>query len=263
MVWENTRKLILGQFEGFKLPEWFVRNHHFVVNSLPDWDTIKMYNLFHDCGKPFCLVTDSEGKQHFPNHAEISARVFSEYYPAFPEVSELIGLDMLMHTSKLAEIMEKELSNKILATLLITALAEIHSNASMFGGTESVSFKIKYKNLDKIGKGLIKRFEKHDESYLYVIVRKDIPDAHKVVQSGHAIFEQAKLKDKHPSFVVLGAHDEDDLKNTMKYLLDSGVQFSIFRESMNPYNGAITAIATEPLVGIQREVLKQFQLLKM
>jgi len=38
------------------------------------------------------------------------------------------------------------------ATLLLTGLAEIHSNAEMFGGIESTSFKIKWKQINKRGK---------------------------------------------------------------------------------------------------------------
>lgn len=40
--------------------------------------------------------------------------------------------------------------------LLLTGLAEVHANASMFGGIESTSFKIKWKNLDKRGRAIAK-----------------------------------------------------------------------------------------------------------
>jgi len=50
------------------------------------------------------------------------------------------------------------------ATLLLTALAEIHSNAEMFGGIESTSFKIKWKQLNRRGKKiLIKLKEQENE----------------------------------------------------------------------------------------------------
>jgi hypothetical protein len=41
---------------------------------------------------------------------------------------------------------------KMACTLLLSALAEVHSNANMFGGIDSTSFKIKWKHLDKRGK---------------------------------------------------------------------------------------------------------------
>jgi hypothetical protein len=43
-------------------------------------------------------------------------------------------------------------------TLLVAALAEIHSNAQLFGGIESVSFKSKWKNWDRRGKQIMKIF---------------------------------------------------------------------------------------------------------
>ncbi|MNC77597.1 hypothetical protein D3C75_1295840 [compost metagenome] len=41
------------------------------------------------------------------------------------------------------------------ATLLLTGLAEVHSNARMFGGLDSTSFKIKWKHIDKRGKKIV------------------------------------------------------------------------------------------------------------
>lgn len=262
-VWQKTRKLILGQFEGFKLPDWFIKNHHFIVNNLHDWETIEMYNLYHDCGKHRCRTVDENGKVHFPDHAKVSANVFIEYFPQFPEVANLIFHDMVMHTQRYESIEKLHLSVKDTWTLLISAFAEIHANAELFGGIDSISFKIKSKNLDKLGKKLIEKIQKHNDSYLYVFVRRDIPHAHKLVQAGHAVFELAKTQTEHPSFVVLGVHDEDDLKNTMSYLMDNGINFKIFREPMSPYNGELTAICTEPLVGDKRLLLKDFHLLRI
>jgi hypothetical protein len=42
-------------------------------------------------------------------------------------------------------------------SLILTGLAELHSNAAMFGGIESVSFKIKWKNLNKRGRQVLDR----------------------------------------------------------------------------------------------------------
>lgn len=41
------------------------------------------------------------------------------------------------------------------AALLLTGLAEVHANAAMFGGIESTSFKIKWKQIDKRGRQII------------------------------------------------------------------------------------------------------------
>jgi len=42
--------------------------------------------------------------------------------------------------------------NEYAATLLLTGLAEIHANADMFGGIESTSFKMKWKQINRRGK---------------------------------------------------------------------------------------------------------------
>lgn len=47
----------------------------------------------------------------------------------------------------------------IAISLLITGLSEIHANASMFGGIESTSFKIKYKQIDSRGKAILKQLK--------------------------------------------------------------------------------------------------------
>ena len=41
-------------------------------------------------------------------------------------------------------------------SLLLVALSEIHANAEMFGGIESTSFKIKWKQIDKRGNAICK-----------------------------------------------------------------------------------------------------------
>ena len=69
---------------------------------------------------------------------------------------------MVLHTIKSDEVEDfiKNNSIKTVITLLVTALCELHSNASMFGGTESTSFKIKFKQLDKRGKQILKLINK-------------------------------------------------------------------------------------------------------
>lgn len=50
-------------------------------------------------------------------------------------------------------------------TLLLAGVAEINSNANMFGGYESESFKIKMKRLEKYGDKICRRlFDGKDES---------------------------------------------------------------------------------------------------
>ena len=103
-----------------------------------------------NCGKPLCLVIDDEGRRHFPGHAEASRKAWLET-GGDRAVGDLIGMDMDAHLLK-ADDLEDFAARPQAASLLLTALAEIHANAAMFGGIESTSFKIKWKHIDKRGR---------------------------------------------------------------------------------------------------------------
>ncbi len=135
----------------WKLPDWATDPK--IWNALYDMDTIQEYQLFHDCGKPFCKEVDDEGKQHFPNHAAVSERIWREV-GGNPTAATLMGMDMDIHLLKDLGI-EEFAKRPEAATLLLTGLAEIHSNARMFGGIDSTSFKIKWKQLNKRGKKIL------------------------------------------------------------------------------------------------------------
>ena len=138
----------------WKLPDWLYENKDLFINNLPSDKTIKYYTVLHDCGKPYCVEIDEDGKRHFPNHAEVSHKVFSEIFD--DEIaSELIKHDMDIHLLK-SEGVEEFCQNPHHLTLLLVGLAEIHSNAKMFGGLDSTSFKIKWKNINQRGKQIIK-----------------------------------------------------------------------------------------------------------
>lgn len=131
------------------LPKWLETHKDYLLPFLQEnLKTIKTYLILHDCGKPFCLSEDEQG-QHFKNHAQISQETYLKYYDN-KMVAQLIGDDMLCHVTKPKDY-ENLLSNPYIEILLCTALAELHSNALMFGGFDSDSFKIKFKNLSKLG----------------------------------------------------------------------------------------------------------------
>lgn len=135
----------------WKLPEW--ASSPKLWENLLDEQVIEEYQLFHDCGKPFCRTVDDEGKQHFPDHAATSEKIWREI-GGDEEVAKLIGMDMDIHLLKddgIAEFAKREQA----ASLLLTGLSEIHSNAKMFGGIDSTSFKIKWKHIDKRGKKIV------------------------------------------------------------------------------------------------------------
>jgi hypothetical protein len=220
-VWSHTKQLILGDFTDFKLPSWFIQNHHFIINNLHPWDTVKTYNLLHDIGKPNCLTIDELDRKHFFNHAAASKEAFLDCFPDKIIEADLIGLDMLLHTQNWDYVESLNLDINTLCTLLITAFAEIHSNTKAAGDLEltSTSFKIKYKKLDRIGKRIVEKIKKHAETYLYIIVRKDLKNnSHIAVQAAHALFERERTQ--HPSIIILEVADEIELKAAMKDLLE-------------------------------------------
>jgi hypothetical protein len=138
------------------LPQWILDNKELILSKLVDDKSLKLYTTLHDAGKPYCLSIDDKGR-HFENHAEVSSIKFSEIFQN-TEVENLIKHDMDIHLLKPSGVDEFcKIQNHI--TLLFVGLCEIHSNSQMFGGTDSVSFKIKHKNITKVGKKIIEKLK--------------------------------------------------------------------------------------------------------
>lgn len=164
-VWSYTKKILNKDLINIKVPTWLIENYDLILENLFDYDIIKLYNVYHDCGKPYCKVIKDE-KVHFPNHAEISSEIFKNIFFEFMDVeklnviSELIKNDMILHTSTSDDIKNiicsTKFPKKFACTLLVTALSELNSNSKLFGGTDSISFKMKWKKLDRRGKMLLK-----------------------------------------------------------------------------------------------------------
>lgn len=138
------------------LPTWIYENKEFILENLLPIGMLSNYQIYHDIGKPFCKTYDLHSrKPHFYNHETISADI----YPGAPEIKELIASDMIIHKIK-----DKDLDSfskrEDAISLLLTGLSEIHANAEMFGGINSTSFKIKYKQINTRGKGLFRRLLK-------------------------------------------------------------------------------------------------------
>jgi hypothetical protein len=141
----------------WKLPEWFydpIILGHFNTLNL---DLCSQYQVYHDCGKPYCLTIDDEGKRHFPDHSNKSYSIYTQVFGKndfHHKVAELIKDDMLIHLLK-NEGVSDFIKNKNHLTLLLTGLSEIHANSEMFGGIDSTSFKIKWKHINKRGKAIL------------------------------------------------------------------------------------------------------------
>ena len=129
------------------------------LHLMPNYETMRLYHWYHDCGKPLCLTIDENGKRHFPNHAETSYRLFLKHCRHCYKAAELIRLDMGFHTLR-GEELDKLIEHPLALPLYFTAWAEIRANAQLFGGLESESYKIKAKRLLKAGKKLLAELER-------------------------------------------------------------------------------------------------------
>lgn len=105
-------------------------------------------------GKSRCRVVDADGRQHFPDHAAVSTRVWEEA-SGDPTVGDLIAIDMDVHLLK-GEDVDAFSCRAEARALLLTALSEVHANATMFGGTSSTGFKAKWKHVDRRGRAILK-----------------------------------------------------------------------------------------------------------
>lgn len=253
-------KIINNEFDGLKIPDWFLTYKDKIKSNLLDVKVTQQYHIYHDCGKPSTKTVDSDGKIHYPNHAEVSKQLWLEA-DGDPLTGELIGLDMIFHTETPEDILSKHLDITIGCTLLLTALSELHANAQLFGGVDSDSFKIKFKRLEKRAKKCL--YEWFEHKFMYGIVRNNISNAQRAVQLGHAVIEAGrtflKQNDKHPSLIYCVVKSEAKLLKLSKELYDNGIKFKTFREP--DMNNEITAIATEPLSYKNKNILKRYQLL--
>ncbi len=141
----------------WKLPDWIYENKDLFISSLTSDKTLKYYTILHDCGKPYCVDFDTDGKKHFPNHAEVSSQVFSQIFDDEIAIN-LIKSDMDIHLLK-SDGVDSFCLNSQALTLLLVGLSETHSNANMFGGLDSISFKIKWKNINQRGKQIINKLK--------------------------------------------------------------------------------------------------------
>jgi len=147
---EGTRPLP----PDWTLPTWLTPEAgQLLLSKLPSKETLALYQRYHDCGKPYCRQIDADGRQHFPNHALVSKEVWLQHGGSL-EIAELIGLDMCVHLLK-AEDVPAFAEKPQASALILTALAEVYANAPMFGGTDSTSFKIKFKHIERRGRQLI------------------------------------------------------------------------------------------------------------
>jgi hypothetical protein len=133
----------------WKLPEWI--SSRLLWDSLAPLRDLYLYQIYHDCGK--LQFDDLGGAKKFPNHAIRS----SEMWRAMGGgdlVAGMMSHDMDIHLMA-ADEMEEFIDLPYAASLILTGLSEIHANSKGFGGIQSVSFKSKWKQIDRRAKKFI------------------------------------------------------------------------------------------------------------
>jgi hypothetical protein len=156
-VHEWFKDLMGAQERPWRLPKWVPEIQAMIDPA--QMEEIRLYQTFHDCGKPYCKEVDEQGRVHFPDHAAVSERIWMEHSDGSESdrrIGRLIGMDMLAHTVK-GEAIDQFVQLPEAPILILTALAEIHSNASHLNALDSDSFKIKLKQIDKLGKRFLQR----------------------------------------------------------------------------------------------------------
>jgi hypothetical protein len=144
------------------LPTWVTEHRGRILAELHTddgyIDDIVRYLTVHDCGKPFCVTTDDDGRRHFPDHANVSADRWRDVNGLGDDdrVVTLIRRDMDIHLLT-GDDTDMFADGDHAAALLLAGLAEIHANAAMFGGVSSTSFKMKWKKLDRRGRRICAR----------------------------------------------------------------------------------------------------------
>ncbi len=133
------------------LPDWYHQYKDKLQINCSLGDAYE-YALLHDCGKPYCLTIDDNGKRHFPNHAEISYQTYLKISNN-QTVADLIRHDMDIHVLK-ADGIEEFCRNKHAVLHLLAGIAEINSNAEHSDGFDTTNFKIKFKTLNQRGKAI-------------------------------------------------------------------------------------------------------------
>lgn len=150
-------KVDLSNEPNWRVPEWVNENKELILNHLPKAYVMDRYLTLHDSGKPKVKTVDDDGKVHFPQHSVSSYNTYKDTFlsEADETVAYFIEHDMDVHMLKADGVKEFSERETVFGHLL-AGLAEVTSNAAMFGGIESTSFKIKFKQLDQRGKAIIK-----------------------------------------------------------------------------------------------------------
>jgi hypothetical protein len=145
----------LNAYENWRIPGWVNTHSARLPAALPSRHVMDRYLTLHDCGKPRVLTVTEDGRRQFPGHAAASEATYRQTFAdeADETVAALIAGDMDIHLLRADEV-PAFIARPTAVAHLLAGLAELTSNAAMFGGTDSPSFKGKYKRLDQRGRAI-------------------------------------------------------------------------------------------------------------
>lgn len=253
MVWNEFRRCIAGECNK-ELPKVVQDNLSYITANLLPMSTIKTYCEMHDCGKAFC--TDD----NYQEHAKVSGDIWKQL-KGDPVVEVLIRSDMLLHKGTVEELEEylRSYPKEYAFTLALVALAEIRANAEMFGGTDTRSYKIKYKKVTQRIKRILKYYPDGEHKTFYVFVDNTMSPVYQAIQGGHALQQAAKKWECGVSSIIYFPYNPKKKEKLIEYLVGQSIDFVTFHEP--DIGNELTSICTEPLDRAHPS-MKKFMLLR-
>ncbi|MNR71488.1 hypothetical protein D3C71_21140 [compost metagenome] len=101
-----------------------------------------------------------------------------------------------------------------------------------------------------------------DKTYVYALIRRDIPLSQQLVQVGHAALEAGRhhygQDDPIASFIVLEVPDREALMTAAGKLQKNGIEHTVFFEP--DFGMGQSALASRPVSGKERHVFRRWPL---
>ena len=93
-----------------------------------------------------------------------------------------------------------------------------------------------------------------------MFIRVDLPVEHQIIQSNHAVYHLASLRQQDegvPNLVLIGLPGQKALRKVLSKLSVNNIPHYAWEEPDNDWG--LTAIATAPITGEQRETLRNYR----
>lgn len=104
------------------------------------------------------------------------------------------------------------------------------------------------------------------EYHAYIFVRQDLSPEQQLIQFGHVACALGKSLPDHVcphklNFVGIGVKNEAHLVKSSLNMDDNGIEYVVFREP--DIGDEITAVASLPVTGAQREAFRKYKTLRL